>query len=60
MITTQEKIKMLQERIINMQFHIDGLLTEKDTSFFQNELYEEFYAKITKLKQELEALTNQG
>jgi len=43
-----------------MQFHIDGLLTEKDTSFFQNELYEEFYAKITKLKQELEALTNQG
>lgn len=60
MITTQEKIKILQERIINTQFHIDGLLAEKDTSFFQNELYEEFYAKITKLKQELEALTNQG
>ena len=58
MLTNQEKIKMIEERINNISFHMEGLLQEKDTPYFQSEMYENFSAIINALRSELVALTN--
>lgn len=59
MLTNQEKINLIEERINNINFHIEGLLQEKDTPYFQSEMYEDFCAIIDGLKAEVFALTNQ-
>ncbi len=60
MITNAEKINIIKDKIEDINFHILGLLSEKETEYFQKELYEDFYAKLNYLNSELLALTNQG
>lgn len=59
MLTIQEKLDILNGYLNNINFHIEGFLTEKDTESFQNELYADYMSKKQAIENEIVLLTNQ-
>lgn len=51
MLTNQEKIQIINDRLYNIYFHIDGFLSEPNEEFRNNELLNEYILRKTALEE---------
>lgn len=51
MLTNQEKIQIINDRLSNIYFHINGFMSEPSEEFRNNELLNEYTLRKTALEE---------
>jgi len=55
----KDRLEILRNKLYNIEYHIEGFLTEVNTEYFQEDLYSEYLIQKEVILNEISSLTNE-